>query len=205
MTYKFSKGGREFGDIEYESDSDTKIDFEEDYISLVTNGNAMLVVSGSNVGINNVNPQSDLHLNGTLLLSSSANQELLRLAKANVDTREIVFENEGVDVASIFVNPAENLRIKSEKNNGNMILQVKNNGVVSNIFTLDGSTLRVGINTPTPTAPLDVAGDAIRIRNSNAPSTSTDAGEAGEIRWDSNYIYICIATNNWKRISLESW
>ena len=35
MAYKFSKGDRELGDIEYESDSDTKIDFEQDYICLL--------------------------------------------------------------------------------------------------------------------------------------------------------------------------
>lgn len=205
MAYKFSKGDRELGDIEYESDSDTKIDFEQDYIGFRTDGNNVLVVSGSRVGINTGLPQSDLHLNGTLLLSSSANQELLRLAKSHTDTREIVFENEGADVASVFVNPAENLRIKSEKNNGNMIFQVTNAGSVKNLLTLDGSSVQVGINTASPTAPLDVNAESIRLRNPNTPASATAIGEAGEIRWDSNYIYICIATNTWRRIQHDTW
>ena len=38
MAYKFSKGEREFGDIEYEDDpeKDTKIDFDDNFIALVT-------------------------------------------------------------------------------------------------------------------------------------------------------------------------
>ena len=40
MAYKFSKGEREFGDIEYEDDpeKDTKIDFDDNFIALVTSG-----------------------------------------------------------------------------------------------------------------------------------------------------------------------
>ena len=32
MAYKYSVGNRQFGDIEYENDSNTEIDFENDYI-----------------------------------------------------------------------------------------------------------------------------------------------------------------------------
>ncbi len=36
-----------------------------------------------------------------------------------------------------------------------------------------------------------------------APATSTSAGTTGEIRIDANYIYICVATNTWKRVALN--
>ncbi len=36
-------------------------------------------------------------------------------------------------------------------------------------------------------------------------ATSTSTGTKGEICWDSNYIYVCIATDTWKRVSLGSW
>ena len=52
MAYKYSVGERKLGDITAESDSNTKIDFEEDYIAFQTAGNDVLVVSGSLVGIN---------------------------------------------------------------------------------------------------------------------------------------------------------
>ena len=38
-----------------------------------------------------------------------------------------------------------------------------------------------------------------------APSSSTDTGTAGQIKYDAFYIYVCIATNTWKRASLSSW
>ena len=58
MTYKYSKGTREFDDIKYEGDSNTEIDFENDYIALEANGNAILVVSGSQVGIGTTTPKN---------------------------------------------------------------------------------------------------------------------------------------------------
>ena len=35
--------------------------------------------------------------------------------------------------------------------------------------------------------------------------SSRDKGYTGEIRHDSEYIYICVSTNNWKRVKLESF
>jgi hypothetical protein len=40
---------------------------------------------------------------------------------------------------------------------------------------------------------------------SYVPATSNAAGAAGQITWDGNYIYICVATNTWKRASLATW
>lgn len=40
---------------------------------------------------------------------------------------------------------------------------------------------------------------------SSAPTSSTDTGSTGDIAWDSNYIYICTATNTWKRLSIATW
>jgi hypothetical protein len=37
------------------------------------------------------------------------------------------------------------------------------------------------------------------------PATATDTGNRGEIRFDSNYMYVCIATNTWKRFALSTW
>jgi len=63
----------------------------------------------------------------------------------------------------------------------------------------------VGIATPSPTAPLDVNGNAIRIRTANTPANASALGAPGEIRWDSNYIYICVATDTWKRVAIGTW
>lgn len=39
----------------------------------------------------------------------------------------------------------------------------------------------------------------------NPPTTTTSSGVKDQIAYDSNYLYICVDTNNWKRTSLSSW
>ena len=38
-----------------------------------------------------------------------------------------------------------------------------------------------------------------------APASATDTGTLGEIRWDANYMYVCTATNTWKRVAISTW
>ena len=38
-----------------------------------------------------------------------------------------------------------------------------------------------------------------------SPSSSSDTGTAGQIKYDANYLYVCTATNTWKRVALSTW
>ena len=38
-----------------------------------------------------------------------------------------------------------------------------------------------------------------------APATASSTGTAGDIRYDASYIYICIASNTWKRAAITTW
>ena len=38
-----------------------------------------------------------------------------------------------------------------------------------------------------------------------APASATDTGATGEIRYTSDFIYICVATNTWKRVAISTW
>jgi len=41
---------------------------------------------------------------------------------------------------------------------------------------------------------------------SNAvPANFNSVGIAGTIRHDADYLYICVATNTWKRVQLSTW
>lgn len=62
-----------------------------------------------------------------------------------------------------------------------------------------------GFLTSTPTEAVDVNSDAIRIRTSQTPASASATGDAGMICWDSNYIYVCVATNTWKRVAIATW
>jgi hypothetical protein len=56
----------------------------------------------------------------------------------------------------------------------------------------------VGIGTTTPTTPLDVNGSTLRLRTARTPSST---GEVGEVCWDADYVWICTATNTWRRVA----
>lgn len=38
-----------------------------------------------------------------------------------------------------------------------------------------------------------------------APSSASDTGTVGEIRYTADYIYICVATDTWKRAAIDTW
>ena len=40
---------------------------------------------------------------------------------------------------------------------------------------------------------------------SNTPANSNASGQAGQMAWDTNYIYVCVAANTWKRANLSTW
>jgi len=63
-------------------------------------------------------------------------------------------------------------------------------------FNLDPSAI---------TSDVDIRGESVRIRNSGIISGSSSPGYQGEIKWDSSFIYVCVANNTWKRAALGSW
>ncbi len=67
------------------------------------------------------------------------------------------------------------------------------------------SSGNLGLGTTAPTEKVDINSDKIRIRNSNTPSSASSTGAKGEICYDTNYVYVCVATNTWKRAALATW
>jgi len=67
------------------------------------------------------------------------------------------------------------------------------------------SSGRVGIGISSPTTLLDVNADTVRVRTARTPASASATGATGEICWDANYIYVCTATNTWKRSALSTW
>lgn len=61
-------------------------------------------------------------------------------------------------------------------------------------------------------------GNALRLRRdltaafgglvefvSTPPASATAAGRAGQFTWDTSYLYICTATNTWRRVAHSTW
>jgi hypothetical protein len=45
---------------------------------------------------------------------------------------------------------------------------------------------------------------AVVLQWAAAPATSADTGTAGQVAYDTNYLYVCYATNSWARIAWTS-
>lgn len=79
------------------------------------------------------------------------------------------------------------------------------NGKSAQIGMFDGSTSRFGLGTDTPSAKLDIVSDILRLRTPKTPASAGAAGNAGDICWDTSNIYVCVATNTWKKIGIATW
>jgi len=45
----------------------------------------------------------------------------------------------------------------------------------------------------------------IAFKFASVPASATAAGVAGQVAYDSNYLYFCISANTWRRIALATW
>lgn len=43
------------------------------------------------------------------------------------------------------------------------------------------------------------------VTNPQTPSSASDTGRVGTIAWDSNFLYVCTATDTWKRAAISTW
>ena len=66
------------------------------------------------------------------------------------------------------------------------------------------NTGKWGFGTNAPTSALDLSGDSIRVRTASTPASASATGEAGTVKWDANYVYVCTAPNTWKAAALTA-
>ena len=76
----------------------------------------------------------------------------------------------------------------------------------ANRLVIEGNTGCVGLgNITNPTAILDINSDIFRTRTAKTPASAGAAGNTGDRAWDTNFFYICIATNSWRRVAHNVW
>jgi hypothetical protein len=56
----------------------------------------------------------------------------------------------------------------------------------------------------TVTAPFVTVANALTVP-STPPASAGAAGTAGTVTWDAGFIYVCTATNTWKRAAIAAW
>lgn len=74
-------------------------------------------------------------------------------------------------------------------------IEVIRGGAVKASVSVNTSSVQLSVNS----VPLTFKGTA------GVPANSTATGVAGDIAFDSDYIYYCVANNTWKRAALSTW
>jgi len=158
MSYKYSTGPQVIGDLKAKDDTqrDTQIDFGEDYIGFETSGSAVMVVSGSRVGIGTTTPDYDLDVAGNV----GVNQYIYHNGDGNTwinFTDNRIRLNAG---GNNFIdcedpgNAPHKVKINNGGNNIDFVIKDNSNNVY---FTADASTSRVGIGTEDPSTKLHLS------------------------------------------------
>ena len=73
---------------------------------------------------------------------------------------------------------------------GKIDLQVMTAGTLTSQAAITSANVTLGVRPVLPT---------------HTPASASATGIAGEVAWDANYIYICTATDTWKRVAVSTW
>ena len=52
---------------------------------------------------------------------------------------------------------------------------------------------------------VQITGNQVQITTAQTPASAAAAGTIGTVCWDTSYIYVCTATNTWKRVAIATW
>ena len=85
-------------------------------------------------------------------------------------------------------------------------LNVTSDATIGGTLTLGSTSISTsGINTGTILSTGTVAASFLATDPSGAPLSASAAGILGSIVADANYIYVCTATDTWKRVAISTW
>lgn len=117
----------------------------------------------------------------------------LRTAFIKVNANFDYISNTGVTTGNISATAIEATSLTTTAN-------VTANGVSAGNIFIAGSA---DVNTVNSVS-LNTTGNVV-FATSYVPATAVDGGTAGQIAYDADYVYICVATDSWKRANLAAW
>ena len=84
----------------------------------------------------------------------------------------------------------------------------------SDLIEMSGAALRTGPHAPITNGNLDTGTTSLRwgtiwgtklVLTTQTPASAAASGTAGEIAWDTGFLYVCTATNTWERVAVATW
>ena len=142
--------------------------------------------------------------------------------KKMTTTNQLIIAN----AIPLLLGPAQNSQVDVDSSKFNLTAKTKYqnfgiyvnpDGTVTGAIFVNSTAQQVGIFTTTPTATLDVNGNAqirgnltltgtsLIINTSVIPASASAAGLPGQIVWGPSYLYVCVALNTWKRTAIATW
>ena len=52
---------------------------------------------------------------------------------------------------------------------------------------------------------VQITGNQVQITTAQTPASAAAAGTIGTVCWDTGFIYVCTATNTWKKVAIATW
>jgi hypothetical protein len=83
-------------------------------------------------------------------------------------------------------------------------LKVQYGGGSFNSVTINHDDSKGVVGTSTGNLVLNPAGSVV-VKNGAVPGSATATGVAGQVAWDGSFLYICVATNTWRRTAHATW
>jgi len=175
-----------------------------------TNTERMRITSAGNVGIGETDPETLTEWSSTapyLTLHNTTEEDI-----AGGRESKIIFKGEqsgGEETTLAIIEVSHDGTSDDEKGKVTISVNDGNDGAAPTERMRITSSGYVGIGTTNPAISdgigLHIAGKILRIATAKTPATAGDTGNAGEICWDANYIYVCVAANTWKRAGIAAW
>jgi len=176
----------------------------------VGNGTAATNVA---IGGGNINAGGTLTVGGVASISTGTSAAFLDFVTSGTTTSQNIqfTDSGGASGAIIYTHSTNAMQFKT---NGDVWATLGNTGNLSlasttpSTLTTNGAlvvTGGVGVGGAMNVGGAVTVGGTVIHTLSATPASATAAGTVGTMSWDANYIYICTATNTWKRVAIATW